>query len=156
VQAGAQALVAGPNGVTLGRFGYQEPSTGQVSSQRTTLTQRLGFVLPTYGTWNRLYCEEGVWILREGLGVTLASAGRLGCRFAGGALPGDPVYASWLDGSASTAPIIWTADSALVTADSLVTADGTASELTQFIVETYAPPGCLAWISPWAVFSPAN
>jgi hypothetical protein len=149
-------MTAGVNGCTLGRFGFAEPATGQVSSQRSTLTQKCGFVLPQWGTWNRVYCEEGVWILREGLMVTLANRGDFWCRFAAGAYPGDPVYASWLDGSASTTPIIWTADSTIVTADSIFTADGAASELTQWVVTTPTPPGGLAVISPYATFSAAN
>jgi hypothetical protein len=148
--AGAGALTAGPTGVIVGRFGFAEPATGQVSSARTTLTQRLGFVLPQWGTWQKLYCENGTWILRQGLMVTLASKGDFWCRFAGGAYPGQQVLASMLDGSATVTPSDWTADSAIVTADSAVyTADGLATEATPWTVVTPACPGSLAIISSW-------
>lgn len=156
VIANAGALTAGPNGVTIGRFGYQEPATGQVSSTRSTLTQKVGFVLPQWGTWNKIYSQEGTWILREGLMVTLAAKGDFWCRFMGGAFPGEPVYASWVDGSALTVPIVWTADELALTADSIFTADGAASELTQWVVASFAPPGGLAVITPYATYSAAN
>jgi hypothetical protein len=102
--AGAGSLVAGPNGVTLGRFGWFLPDIGQVSSVYTA-GWALGFVLPVWGTWNKEYwsCVQGSppqLILRGGLPCTVAFVGDFWARFQEGAYLGDHVYASPADGSA--------------------------------------------------------
>jgi hypothetical protein len=126
VPSPAGGHTAGINGVTLGRFGWADPDTGQVSNALLESDQSLGFVLPQWGTWNRLYSQDGTWILREGLMVILASRGDFWCRFAAGANPGQQVFASTQDGSAAVGILgpEWTADS-VITADSIFyTADG--------------------------------
>jgi len=158
LQAGAQALRAGPDGVIVGRFGFSEPASGLVSNALTSSTQRLGLVLPQWGTFQKLYCQDGTWILREGLSVVLESVGDFWVRFMGGAYPGQPVFASTLDGSAATGILgpQWTADSN-VTADSVTyTADGGGWQLTQWTCCSFAPPGGLGLISTWQTFSPNN
>lgn len=155
MQAGERQLVAGVNGVIMGRFGFADLVTGQVDNSRTSAAQQLGFVLPQIGTWAKIYCDAGTWILREGLMVTLNVTGDFFARFAGGAYPGQAVWASTVDGSAIAYPADWTADSGIVTADSNVfTADGGTAELTAWKVLSPAAPGCLAEIGVWQTFSP--
>lgn len=150
--AGAGQLTAGANGVILGRFGFADPITGRVDNARTSALQQLGFVLPQWGTWQKLYCEANTWILREGLMVTLASRGDFWCRFAGGANAGQQVFANVSDGSAAAGILgpEWTADAAVVTADSIFyTADGGGYAPTQWTVVTPVCPGGLGVISSW-------
>jgi hypothetical protein len=150
MQAGAAQLTAGPNGVTLGRFGWADNVTGQVSSVYALATQ-LGFVLPRFGTWNLLYCQDGTWILREGMTVTLAVKGDFAARFPGGAYPGQQVWANTADGSAAAGieGPEWTADT-VVTADSIVyTADGGGYQATQWTVMDFVIPGQLGRITSW-------
>lgn len=149
----AGGLVAGPAGVIMGRFGWADPMTGQVTNQRTNLEQKLGFVMPVLGTWQRqkAFAQNGLWTLREGYEVTLASRGDFWAKFAGGCGQCQPVYANQLDGTAYVGEPGWTADSETVTADStIMTADGMALELTAWVTSFGCPPGCLAPISSWA------
>jgi hypothetical protein len=151
-------LAAGAAGVIMGRFGWHDPITGQVSNQRGANGATLGFVLPSWGSWNRQYAEDGTWILRSGQRITLASRGDFWCRFATGAYPGQQVFANINDGSAACGSTVsggWTADSDIVTADStFYTADGGGGyQLTQWVAASQACPGALAVITPWATFS---
>jgi hypothetical protein len=63
------------------------------------------------------------------------TAGNFWLRFAGGALPGNSVYASLVDGSA-------------------VSGSAADCELTPWFVCSIAPPGQLAIVSTTAKFSP--
>lgn len=154
--AGEGELAAGAAGVIVSRFAWADPITGQVSNTRMA-NGRLGFVLPVWGPWTRIYCDAGLWILRSGQRITLAVKGDFWCRFMGGAAAGQKVYASTIDGSAVASdvePATWSADSS-VTADSdIYAADGAVYQLTGWRVTVQAPPGGLTVISPWSTFSP--
>jgi hypothetical protein len=133
------ALVAGPDGIILGRFGWADLTTGQANNAPTGNPCRLGLALPVIGTWQKVYRQQlagGPWVnvLRAGLGVTLAVRGDFWVRFAGGAWPGQPVYASEVDGSA-------------------LAGYATDYQLTPWTVITKAAPGCLAIISTWSTFT---
>ena len=147
----AGQLTAGPNGATLGRFGWVDPDTGQVSNVYSA-GQQLGFVMPRWGTWAALYCQEGTWVLREGLMVTLASRGDFWARFPAGCSPGQAVFANLLDGTAATGIVSldWSADSETVTADAIYyTADGGGFMLTQWTAVDFVAPGALGRITSW-------
>lgn len=122
VVAGPGAFRAGPGGLLQGRFGYANPTTGQVFNARASTEDVLGVVIPlqsvnranggvvggplqfggpqaswTWQTYDRAY---KAWRLREGIVATLMSTGNFWLKFAGGANYGDTVYASLMDGSA--------------------------------------------------------
>jgi hypothetical protein len=151
----AFAPVAGPDGVSLNRFGWLDPDTGEVSNIYEA-GALLGLILPqpyryARNGWNLAYWSAGALILRSGQMVTLAAQGDFWVRFAGGAMPGQQVWADINDGSAGAGAIpMWTADSNTVTADSYYTADGAMGVYTPWTVMTYAPPGAPALISSWA------
>lgn len=166
IPAGPNGLVGGPNGAAIGRFGWADPFTGLVGSARLASTDQLGFVLPTRKDWRRTYWDRTrqAWISRTGFPLTLLRAGDVWARFPGGASPGQHVWANMLDGTAMARDGNfqgWTADSTTVTADSTfgtadsATTDGApGSELTPWLIMSYAPPGELAIISTWSFFTP--
>ncbi len=129
--AGMGALVAASDGLSVGRFGWADISTGSAANARTNAEQRLGFVLPVIGTWQRVYTERGQRFIRPGLAVTLCNKGDFWAKFAGGAVRGQRVYANLLDGSAISG---YDAD----------------AELTGWSVVTSCAPGQLAIISTWS------
>lgn len=129
---------AGPDGVILGRFGWLDPATGTVTNERTDDTQQLGVTIPQFlNPRNRIYpalsAEGPVTKLRQGKNMTLASNGAFWLRFAGGAIPGQKVYANLLDGSAIAGQTV-------------------GAELTPYIVCTMAQPGDLAIVSTSSKF----
>ena len=102
--AGAGALVAGPNGLTLARFAWVNPQ-GQASNWYAPGYQ-LGFALFNYDQWNwqRVYNQAGTTVLRSGQQCQLASIGDFAMRFPQGAIAGSPVWANPSDGTASCQP----------------------------------------------------
>ena len=149
---------AGVNGVTIGRFGWADPISGQVSSFLIGPNQVLGFVLPqrdryARNLWNLAYWNAGALILRKGMQVVLAAVGEFWARFPSGCSVGQQVYASVIDGTPATGIIgsgDWTADSDIVTADSpIYTADGDGYVLTAFRTASSTTPGGMALISTW-------
>jgi hypothetical protein len=134
--AGAGALrAADPDGIAVGRFGWADKATGRAANERTNPEQLLGFVLPTIGGWQKVYVGLGRVYVRPGLEITMCSRGDFFARFAGGALAGQPVYASILDGSA-------------------ICGQAPNAELTPWSVVTNCGPGELAIISTWSFFPP--
>ncbi len=113
--AGASGLVAGSNGVILGRFGWAS-ADGTVSSVYSA-GAILGFVLPVYDAWNwqRAYPSFPAWqqinqsgypvdpivnnntfpvlVLRSGQQVVLGTVGDFVTPFQYGIQVGEPVYA---------------------------------------------------------------
>jgi hypothetical protein len=89
----------------------------------------------TWEFYDRTIAPCGGLRVRPGLAVTLHSRGNFWLRFASGALYGNSVYASLVDGQAVSGP-----------------ADNT--ELTPFKVCSIARPGELAIISNTAFFAP--
>lgn len=118
----------GPDGVQVGVFGWADPNTGLVDNARAIPRQRLGLVLPLIGfrTIPRLWD-----IIPPGYEVTMASAGDFLVSFPGGAIVGQNVYASLLDGSP-------------------VSGDTPGTEITPWVVMQNAAPGELCVISSWS------
>jgi hypothetical protein len=139
--AGAGGLVCGPAGVTVARFGWVDFNSGLVYSARQAPSNRLGFVLPVNGTWQKIYrttsASDGtcIRVLRAGLPVTVCLRGDFYVRFLGGASPGQAVYANPLDGTPSAGVV-------------------SGFELTPWTVVAGCNPGGLGIISTWATFSP--
>lgn len=134
--AGQAALVAAAGDLMVSRFGWADLVAGTVASTRTDASQRLGWVFPQEGTWQRIYWDKvnKAWRLRAGLPVTIFERGDFWCRFPGGAIVGAPVYALTVDGT----PV------------SGYTASG---ELTPWTVVTAGAKGELAIISTWSSFT---
>ena len=100
---GQGALVAGPGpGVAFGRFGFADLVAGTVSSARTDPAQSQCVPLFEHGSWQKVYYDDATnaWWLRPGLAVTCLIRGDVWMAFAGGAVVGQPVYASPVDGQA--------------------------------------------------------
>lgn len=119
--AGAGALVAGPNGVILGRFGWIQNGT---VSNAYAAGSILGFVLPVYDMWNwqRVYPSFPAWqnqnqsgyptdpivngdnfplsVLRAGQQVVVAPIGDFVTPFQYGIQVGEQVYADPASGQA--------------------------------------------------------
>lgn len=155
VLAGAGVPRSNSAGSIQGRFGWLNPASGLVNNTRVSAADALGVVVPfrslnganggvVGGPWG-LAGPQAAWTwqfydpavrafrVRPGLVVTLHAAGNFWLRFAAGALYGNPVYASLVDGQAISGP----ADDA---------------ELTPWFVCSIAPPGTLAMVSTTAIF----
>lgn len=127
--AGALAYRAnGPDGVSVGVFGWANPDNGLVDNVRANVRSRLGLILPLAGfrTLPRLWD-----IVPPGYEVTMAAAGDFLVSFPGGAIAGQDVYASLLDGSP-------------------VSGDTPGTEITPWVVMRNAAPGELCVISSWS------
>lgn len=137
--AGPGAWRCGSGGCALGRFGWAHVD-GRVTNEREADTDLIGFTIPPYvspalNTWQRNFWYRDTKTLRarEGTEIVLLTRGAVWARFAGGAWPGQRVYASHVDGQA----ISGYADDA---------------ELTAWSVLSVAGPGELAVISTSAHF----
>lgn len=127
--AGSSAFVAPePNGLAVARFAWADVETGIASNTRTSANQLLGFVLPVANGNTAVRVANGQRFLRPGVTVTLMQAGDFWVRFMTGAIAGQAVYASQVDGTAISGQ-----------------ADG--AELTPWFVVNDAGPGGLAIIS---------
>lgn len=127
--AGALANRAnGPDGVSVGVFGWVDPDTGLVDNVRQHSRSQLGLVLPILG-YRPL--PRVLDIIAPGYEVTLASAGDFLVYFPGGAIAGQDVYASLLDGTP-------------------VSGNTAGTEITPWVVMHNAAPGELCIISSWS------
>ena len=158
--AGPGAPVSNTPGTIQGRFGWLDPSTNLVNNTRVTSADKIGIVVPfqslnggnggvvggpyglagpaaswTWEFWDCTVTPAGGLRVRPGIVVTLHSRGNFWLSFAGGAIPGNPVYASLTDGSAISGP-------------------AAGAELTPWLVCSLAPPGQLAIVSTSAYFTP--
>lgn len=122
--AGAGAFRAGPGGLLQGRFGFGSAATGFALNQQTDASDVLGVVIPlrsvnganggviggppslggsqaarTWQTYDRAF---RAWRMRQGIVATLMTVGNFWLKFQAGANYGDTVYASPVDGSASS------------------------------------------------------
>lgn len=127
--AGGGFFVAGPDGLYMARFGWADPATGLARSERVA-GALLGFVQPIVGFRRQISVRD---MIRPGYPVTLFSAGDFFARFDGGAIVGQPVYASIVDGKA-------------------ISGEADAAELTPWVITRGCGPGGLAIISTWSNF----
>lgn len=149
ILAGPGALVAEPNGLAIGRFGWADLTSGLAYSARQTSSDVLGFVYrpsldnqywSTYG-WRRTFFDpvRAAWISRGGFEVTMARRGDFWVRFQGGAYVGQAVYATVADGTCvafnrGTGPV-------------------TGYDQTPWQVVRECGPGELSIISSWSTFT---
>lgn len=153
--AGQGAFRAGPGGLLQGRFGFGSASTGFALNAQTDPSDILGVVIPLQSinganggviggpwalggaqamfTWQVWDKAARAWRMRQGIVATLMPRGNFWLRFAGGANYGDTVYASPLDGSATSGAL-----------DGLI--------VTPWKVCSNASPGSLARVSSTAKF----
>lgn len=129
-----QLRAADPDGLAVGRFGWADKSTGRAANERTNARQQLGFVLPVIAGWQRIYPLRGQIYIRPGLEVTLMAKGDFWARFPAGALSGDRVYASLIDGTVLSGQ----------------PADPDTAEPTSWYVVTSCAAGQLSIISTWS------
>lgn len=102
--ATAGALVCGAAGVIVGRFAFAKNADGVTTNQHPGVASRLGFVgREQTGAMITGFLAESTLTVLKGYGVTLYSRGEFWGRFAGGAVMGQKVYASFYDGSLSAA-----------------------------------------------------
>lgn len=159
VTAGPGAARSNSPGTIQGRFGWLNSASGLVNNTRVASDDVPGVVIPfqslnganggvvggprgiagwqaswTWEFWDRSV-SPSVLRVRPGLVVTLHARGNFWLRFPGGALYGNTVYASLVDGAAISGP----ADNA---------------EATPFKVCSIAAPGSLAIVSSAANFTP--
>lgn len=132
--AGPGALTAGDAGCILGRFAWADPDTGQCGNTPIDDVTP-GVALPVCGPWTLAYWSMTyrARVLRAGYGVTLLWKGDVWLRFAGGATPGQRVYASSVDGSA-------------------ISGYSASGVPTGFSVTRGCQPGELATVSTWSNF----
>jgi hypothetical protein len=102
------SLQAGAAGVLVGRFAWAENDNqavpGVVSNQHPGVASRLGFVgRDQAGVLITSFLGSATMQVQAGYEVTLYTSGDFWARFAGGATVGQKVYASFYDGSASSA-----------------------------------------------------
>jgi hypothetical protein len=157
--AGPLAPRSNSPGTIQGRFGWLNSVSGLVNNTRIASDDAIGIVIPfrslngsnggvvggTRGlggpqaawTWEFLdiSVQPPVLRVRPGLVVTLHSRGAFWLRFAGGALFGNTVYASLVDGSA-------------------ISGSASDAEATPFKVCSIASPGSLGIVSSSANFTP--
>ena len=129
------AIQAGPQGTAIGRFAWVRPD-GVALNQRTSPDDAIGIVLPEFGPgvdWRRVFYDDvsKTCRIRQGLNISILTAGNVLMRFPGGARPGNQVYANLLDGSAISGPSV-------------------SGEVTRWFVASAAPPGQLAIITTWS------
>jgi hypothetical protein len=160
VTAGPGAARSAAPGTIQGRFGWLNSASGLVNNTRIASDDVAGVVIPfrslngsnggvvggprglagyqaswTWEYWDATISPAGGLRVRPGLVVTLHARGNFWLRFAGGALYGNSVYASLVDGQAVSGPAANT-------------------ELTPFKVCSIAAPGGLALVSSTASFTP--
>ena len=158
--AGPGAPRSNSPGTIQGRFGWLSSATGLVNNTRLDVSDQIGVVIPfrslnpvnggVVGGPRGLAGPQASWTweffdptitpcgglrVRPGLVVTLHVRGNFWLRFAGGALYGNPVYASLVDGSAVSGP-------------------ASDCELTPWLVCSQGAPGELAVVSTQAFFTP--
>jgi hypothetical protein len=104
--AGESALIAGGDGVTVGRFAWARNSNGLVTNANPgnpAVPARLGFVGRNQPVVITGWLEANSMLLTPGLEITLHDGGDFWCRFAGGAAIGQKVFARHSTGEAVAA-----------------------------------------------------
>lgn len=126
--AGSSMFKAADDGLAVARFAWADRDTGFAANTRTRPEQLLGFVLPIVNGWASVRILRGQRYIRPGVGVTLMQSVDVWVRFRNGAMAGQPVYASLVDGAA-------------------ISGEADGAELTPWFVVTNTQPGGLAIIS---------
>lgn len=101
VVAGPNALVAGANGCTIGRFGWADVN-GLVSSAGIGVPT--GFIARALQGVMFNLLSQSTMSIPQGYAVTLMSAGDFWVKTSTAATAGQKVYANYADGSISTGP----------------------------------------------------
>lgn len=159
VTAGPGAARSNTPGTIQGRFGWLNSASGLVNNTRIASDDVAGVVIPfrslnganggvvggprglagPQASWTWEFWDHSVsppvLRVRPGLVVTLHERGNFWLRFPGGAIFGNSVYASLVDGSA-------------------ISGSAADSELTPFKVCSTVAPGGLAMVSSTAFFTP--
>jgi hypothetical protein len=135
------ALTSGPGDTIMGQFVWCDPYQGTVANTRTQPYQIQAFLPTEYGSWNKIYVAPSPSnaaisnrYLRQGYQCVPIVRGDFWARFASGAVTGQTVYASLVDGS----PISGYAANA---------------EATRWTVITNCGANGLAVISTWSTFT---
>ena len=107
--SGASSLIDPSTGLTetgliIGRFGFARNDTGVVTNSNPGVAYRVGFIhRDQVGILITRYAGRAVFYMQPGRELTIFDAGDFLARFAGGAIPGQKVFASLQDGSAIAA-----------------------------------------------------
>lgn len=102
--AGPGALIAGANGLTIGRFGWARNDNGQVSNAHPGVPSRYGFVHRNQPALITVWLAQSGNLVQPGLEVTLFDSGDFWMGpFPNGAAIGQKVYVAYADGSVSAA-----------------------------------------------------
>jgi len=95
--AGAGALISGPLGVIAGRFGWA--NNYGVVTQGAGASGRIGFIHRDNLSLNTIWLGRSTMLVLPNVEITLHQSGDFWMRFAGGASPGQKVFANYADGS---------------------------------------------------------
>lgn len=100
------AFASGLGDTIMGQFVWCDPNTGTVANTRTQPYQVQAFLPTEYGSWNKVYIAPSPTnssvtnrYLRQGYPCTPIVRGDFWALFAAGAVAGQQVYASLVDGS---------------------------------------------------------
>lgn len=113
--AGPGALVAGPNGAIIGRFGFTN-AAGQVSNAAPAGWLRCGFIQRDQPVLITPWLAGFGATVQAGIAMTLFDSADVWMRFASGAQPGQKVFANYADGTAFAAAAGTSVPGAVVTA----------------------------------------
>ena len=103
VLAGEGALIAGPLGVTVGRFARANPATGLVTNADPAAPARLAFVhRSNQRALITAFLGQATTLVMPGTEISLCSSGDFWARFAVAPTMMFKVFASYLDGTCSS------------------------------------------------------
>lgn len=101
VSGGLAGTIAGPGGVSIGRFAWVG-ADGVVRNARQGPADILGLVAIQHGDWRRIFYDDAskTWKIRQGMNLTLmAGAPGVWVQFPAGAVWNARVYANPIDGT---------------------------------------------------------
>lgn len=101
--AGDGQLIAGPDGVTIGRFAWANNVDGVVTNNHPADAARLGFVHRDQVSIITGWLEQDTMLVPAGIEITLFDGGDFWARFATGATIGQQVYVNSVSGLAIAA-----------------------------------------------------
>lgn len=139
--AGEGGFVAGPLGVTVGRFGWKQADGRTVTTYGEGAVAPTGFVHRDLQALITAYLGEASNLIPQGFGLTLFNAGDFFVQVRGqAAVDGSAVYANYTDGTAwiGAAPAGATATGSM---GATFTATGSGTNLTVSAVTGFISPG---------------